>query len=114
MTIDWTKPLQWDEFPDWNIEVLATDMGSANPILVRMQAPGFPDEWISDLVFPDGRFTNHSGHLINRPEKHVLWLNVYKDGCCSDVHNTRKDADKKASYNRIACVRIEFEEGEGL
>jgi len=46
--------------------------------------------------------------------KRTVWLNVYDDLTCS--HENRKSADKEASPNRLACIKVEldFEEGEGL
>lgn len=56
--------------------------------------------------------------LVNCPEKHVRWLNVYSDGGIG-VYSSREIADKYASaldkvVPRIACICIEFEEGDGL
>lgn len=52
--------------------------------------------------------------LVNVPEKHVRWVNAYASGSASVGYRTREDADLYAGRQRIACIRIEFEEGEGL
>ncbi|MBX3547488.1 hypothetical protein, partial [Chelatococcus sp.] len=60
--------------------------------------------------------------LINVPEKHELWVNVWKGDCGNffySHHKTRADADGLAgSFGadnvRVACLHREFEEGEGL
>lgn len=51
--------------------------------------------------------------LIEIKPKIKGWLNVYE---INDAYfyTTRKEADKKAVPGRIACIQIEFEEGEGL
>lgn len=41
--------------------------------------------------------------------KIVGYINVYPH---SVMHDTRSSADKYAGANRIACVRVEFEEGQ--
>lgn len=42
--------------------------------------------------------------------KRVLWLNVYPGGIF--VHDSREYADKCSTENRIARLKIEFEEGQ--
>lgn len=53
--------------------------------------------------------------LINIPEKQKMWVNVYPDGMIIG-RETRKEADNSATYQRIACVEVEFEytPGQGL
>lgn len=41
------------------------------------------------------------------------WLNIYSNHE-TYLHDTREDADICGMPNRIACIRIQFEEGEGL
>lgn len=46
------------------------------------------------------------------PVKHTAWVNVYRY-----PHRTKEDADYAASIcntDRIACLKVEFEEGEGM
>jgi hypothetical protein len=54
--------------------------------------------------------------LIEVKKKIKGWVNVYKEGFVSDLYNSRETADHGASLinDRIACIEIEFEEGEGL
>jgi hypothetical protein len=60
--------------------------------------------------------------LINIPQKTTKWLNIYRyDRDIYDryiynsyIHPTQKEADNVCDDNRIACIKIEFEEGEGL
>ena len=58
----------------------------------------------------------HEVDLINIPERHVRWVNFYSSlptqMACD--HESRETADRCASSDRIACIRVEFEEGEGL
>ena len=48
--------------------------------------------------------------------KQTLWLNIYAQDVCSDVFNSKENADLWASECRVACVKVEIdcEEGEGL
>lgn len=52
--------------------------------------------------------------LENVPEKHVRYFNVYTygDGKISRLKESRAMADAVAGNGRIACVRVEFEEGQ--
>lgn len=52
--------------------------------------------------------------LENVPEKHVRYFNVYKtpDGEMSWLKESRARADAVAVNGRIACVRVELEEGQ--
>jgi len=52
--------------------------------------------------------------IINVPEKRELWLNIYPNTYLIGAYETRTDADNWASSDRIACVRVEYTEGEGL
>ena len=50
----------------------------------------------------------------NIPEKITRWVNFYKNGRDGGVHPTKVDADRCATDQRIACIGVEFEPGEGL
>lgn len=67
--------------------------------------------------FANGQFTfNLTGHpndLVNIPVKHASWVNFYPGGLAIGEYSTREAADKNAP-DRIACILIEFEEGQGL
>lgn len=58
--------------------------------------------------------------LINRPapKRHgEVWANIYSSRTTDEavnVHTTRDEADRAAGRNRLACVRVEWTEGEGL
>ena len=42
------------------------------------------------------------------PKKIVRYVNIYPDG----THESRQAADRRASSCRLACVRIEYHEGQ--
>ena len=45
------------------------------------------------------------------PAKKVQYLNIYRSDWAR-MHETKEDADRRANGNRLACVRIEYEEGQ--
>lgn len=48
-----------------------------------------------------------------KPEKKEGWLNIYSNGS-GNLHESRVPADLHAAASRIACIKITYEEGEGL
>lgn len=65
----------------------------------------------------DGKSASgHYSDLINVPERHVRWVNVYRRGPIEELsaYSTRKYADGFSGRERIACIRVEFTDGEGL
>lgn len=46
------------------------------------------------------------------PVRHKRWVNFY--AYTSNSHSTKELADAAATKARIACIEIEFEEGQGL
>ena len=63
---------------------------------------------------------NIIGEWPPEPKKVKGWVNVYSLKCleglasCENVWPSKEKANKEASRNRIACIPIEFTEGEGL
>jgi hypothetical protein len=89
--------------------------------VVAIQAPLTKEGW-------EFRTYNHRGEyyggcpgerdLIRRPIKRKGWVNIYRSDCgpfgtCGGLE-TREQADALKQCDRIACIEIEFTEGEGL
>ena len=118
MKLDPTKPVQTRGGKP--VRILCADRAdSAYPIvgLVMLESGYEEPEW----WMPDGScYQNGSSDedLINVPEKHVMYFNVYKGDCKYSIrysaNGTREQADLSASgiVTRIACIRVEFEEGQ--
>lgn len=64
-------------------------------------------------------FTNEKGNILwsnNKTLREIKpkitrWVNMYRG---YSGYQTKTEADDAAVHDRIACVQIEFEEGEGL
>jgi hypothetical protein len=54
--IDWTKPIAFKFSPEYEVEVLATDMGGVAPVIVRSRLAS-PEgmQWRTSLYTTDGR-----------------------------------------------------------
>ena len=72
----------------------------------------------------DGRYFLEVGDdkdLVNIPEKHVVWVNVHQGHVDyflgAKLCPTKEDATRHAlTYDatHVACIKVEFTEGEGL
>ena len=91
--------------------IICTDRVGERPIVALIMEDDGSAEWCS--YFPSDGEGRGLVSLRNVPEKHVRWVNFYPYGCAGK-HRTRDEADDFAAEDRIACIRVEFEEGEGL
>lgn len=110
---DPTKPVQTRDGKP--ARILASDL--RNPAYPIVAAIYQLDQEVAFTYAKNGRYLDSvvkdEMDLINIPEKHVRWLNVYPTGL-GRLYLSREEADRFSSPNRIACIRIEYEEGEGL
>ena len=113
MAFDPTKPVRTrDGRP---ARIVCTDARGTFPVVALVadeDGDESPREYTLSGHVHSGAAPNNLD-LINAPERHVRWVNVYSAGGCTG-HKTRHDADTWNDSGRIACVRLEFEEGEGL
>ena len=101
--------------------IICTDGKGDQPIIALID---YEDTDIVTRFTTDGHWQIQNGEcgndLINIPEKHEMWVNVYtKQDTCYTIGDgcfTKEQADKEASGVpfRIACVKVTFEGGEGL
>ena len=75
----------------------------------------FNGTWISQKWQFNGNFIAHKEHsydlMPSGPDTHVGWVNVYGDRRGS-LYPTREFADAVAHADRIACIRIEWKDGQ--
>ena len=98
------------------VKLLMTDAGGNYPIIGAIK--NHEGSWFGFQWTPNGnRGCDSNSELVEVKPKHVRWINIYKQ---IGFDETREIADKAAAAAtlagrcRIACLRIEFEEGEGL
>lgn len=93
------------------VELLTTSARGEWPVVGHIGGENQVILWTIDGVCS----YSHSGFpaydLVEVTPKRVMWLNVYPD---DDAYmpRTRKDADDSSRGGRIACLKIEFEEGQ--
>lgn len=94
------------------VEILATDIDSRFPIVAKVTLfNGVKAIRRYTLEGEEEHGNNGLDNLINIPETHVRYFNVYEDSI-SPPHFTRSGADDGYSKGRIACIRVEFKEGQ--
>jgi hypothetical protein len=65
-------------------------------------------------VMDDGRKCLQGAVCVrNVPEKHELWFNFNGDEL-GGIYPSKESADIWASERRTACIRVEWQDGEGL
>lgn len=114
MTIDFTKRVQTrDGRP---VTILTTErVHPVFPVVGLVNGYDIRSFTHEGHFCPDG-CENHLD-LVNVPVKHELWINIYhNEHGCPWVYSyqTKEEADYRAAPDRISCVRIEYEIGEGV
>ena len=111
MTIDWTKPIEtMDGQP---ARVLATDLAYHRPVVVAVASKGADHEAVW-LLTSEGAYDTDRPLMVRNvpPDPIVRYINMYPNGCRGRAHESRAKADNSAGSSRIACVRVEFKEGQ--
>lgn len=108
--LDITKPMQTRN--GWEAKLICNDLAGNSPLGVRIKRQDGTEFVTSRLI--DGRCWDHTTSdfdIINVPTKIVRYLNFYGPEHCF-MYDTRPEADEHSSPNRIACIRVEFTEGQ--
>lgn len=111
--LDLTKPVQTRSGVP--VRILCTDAKKENgPIIGLIQ---YKDGTESCYRWnADGRFMSpdceHDYDLVNVPDKHVFYVNAYEHDPLLVPQRSREEADRNAAKDRIACVRVEWTEGQ--
>lgn len=111
LLLDLTKPLQTKA--QRPVRILSTEGKEPYPIVGYIGDSPRPTAWTQE-----GKCHNDApvANLENvPPARHVGYVNVYGDDGDGYTYAVRKDratADERAGDGRIACVRIEYTEGQ--
>jgi hypothetical protein len=96
------------------IRVVCVDAPGSFPV-VGIKSCGNPVTFTSDGYFWEDDVDSDKDLIptpIEPKKKGVVWVNVYSDRECLGVsYSTRDKADRTASPDRIARIRVEWEEG---
>lgn len=92
------------------VRLQMTDAGGDWPVLGAVKSGKIWSSWVWASDGAASQLGRRDADLIEVKPKHVRWVNFY-EGC---HHPSREIADRNAGSARIACIRVEFEEGEGL
>ena len=116
--IDWTRPVQTKD--GRKFFYLGRIPHVRLPIVGYIEGDDVPGQWPAD-----GRINHNfdsNNDLINVPDKHELWVNVWRRNEDGAIHSTtyknQKYRDEAGcdygDYTLIAQFTREFHEGEGL
>jgi hypothetical protein len=111
------EPVQFRHAPE-KVRILATDLKHHLPILIAVTG-STGHEYVS-FRHADGSIYaagEDAYDLVNVPKKHEVWINFYQHDAetfAICAYPSQELANKNASRDRTACVRVEFTEGEGL
>lgn len=110
----------------WESGFQTRDGRPARVLCIDLKSQGAPV--LAAVKFNDGReevysyaedgtwYVGSGTHdLIPRPVRRRKWINIYKNQeHYSTLFDSKEDADGRNGMDRIACIEIEFTEGEGL
>lgn len=104
--IDFEKPLRFSTPDKATVHYIGLDKDGKH---VCQKTRGM------EAIFTVDQFGNSEKfvQIENTPEKITQWCNFYPSGS-GGTHATRTEADRSATSERIACVPVTFELGEGL
>lgn len=107
--IDFSKPVQTKEGKE--VRIYTTEGMGKYPVVGQVKY--IDGDWLAVRWTLSGENQAMGGgySLINVPEKHVRYLNCYH-GLAACAYTDKKTADEWADQGRIACIRIEFEDGQ--
>lgn len=115
MTFDPTKPCTTRDGREVRLFTERMTDGRLVGIVVNKHGVESIYTWMPDgSAWRGGSY--RESDLINIPEKRTVWVNFHKNGQCF-YHCDRLAADFDAQLKKLpryACVKVEFEEGEGL
>jgi hypothetical protein len=114
VTLDLTKPVTTRDGQP--VTILKTDLKTTTGYTILGYATAKDGTQTVRVWDPQGRVsygreTNHD--LVNVPSVIKGWINIYNDGDCL-LHSSKETADRLGASSRIACIYVEFEEGQGL
>lgn len=97
------------------VEILRTDVRGTKPV-VGIITYADASQSVSDWDACGFWWTAGPGSsldLISKIKpKRVVWLNVYPGEDGGYYYDSRAEADRQATPYRIACIRVEFEDGQ--
>lgn len=100
--IDWTKPVIDEDGTPWRVLCADRPRSRIYNVLLMQEGTGRLAS-----AAADGTTLETGQSFRNAPVKREGWVNVYPDA----VFSSKENADHYASLkNRLACVRIEWEE----
>jgi len=99
--------------------IFITDGGGAYPV-IGIYLPHNSGAWLTARWTAKGEpvYGSSGLRISEEPTRGVFWINIYQKDYPKDRfsagHLTREEADRHSRSSRLACVKIEWAEGQGL
>ena len=112
--IDCNKPVQTRD--GRKVRILCTDMkarDSVAGVITDTDGEDTVDAWQADGHYNISTDASNSD-LINVPDTRVVWVNMYPRTKMFkiEISPTKAEADTMSTYEREACVRVEYTVGQ--
>lgn len=112
--LDLTKPVQTRG--GRKVRILATDAGRNQPVIGLLAGDKYTESlesWGLDGRYRSDAKEESSMDLVNVPEVHVRYLNLYGGTLHISMHRSRVEADQYARLrDRKGCYRVELVDGQ--
>ena len=95
------------------VKIYDTEAGGCYPIHGAFRSTD--GDWEVSTWTREGMFAgDRESHLdlVEGSGEHEIWLNIYTSS--TQAYQNRAAADYRQGSGRIACVRVKYNEGEGL
>jgi hypothetical protein len=107
--LDLTKPIQ--TYGADPVEIITIEGRGQYPIVGYIADSKTPSCWTREGLKQHG--ASHPLDLMNvPPARYVGYVNIYPNKVKFLVYPSRAEADQGAGTTRIACVRVEYKEGQ--
>ena len=109
--IDWTKPIETNGGKKCRYMGSYATCGQTMQVAIVISDNGNETLWV---MTDEGRLGVEAPPAVrNVPEKHEAWLNCVGKAV-KTIWPSRDIADRYATPDRTACIRVEWQDGEGL
>lgn len=113
--IDFTKPVRTRD--GRAVTILTTSARGKYAVLGNIEGDDVTDSWTLTGCNNVSLSGDKPNDLINVPQKYRVWANCYRPNSIGvdtlRTHGSRESADRYPG-DRVACIEIEFAEGQGL
>lgn len=95
------------------VKILSLDGPGKDNVVANIIGDPYVNQW-----YPNGDWEKDKKdnplNLVEIKEKHTLYLNIYNSGKTIHLYRNKEEAKCNADEKIEACVKVPWEDGEGL